>query len=144
MTIDLIPDDDRLGLFLVQLSTKTDPADRIELFQNAVIEAGGDFTLPASDGGRCSHLVELSLFGIHDAGQTSDEALANWTAKATEHMERKRETGAAERIVLGDLRGLGDEDLRAAAERVRLHSQDMAAIEAARRIDAMLAKGCAA
>lgn len=142
--MNLIPTDDRLGLFLVQLATKTDAKDRIELFQNAVIETGGDFTLPASDGGRCSHLVELSLFGIHDAGGTAAEALSNWTVRATEYMDRKRETGAAERIVLGDLCGIGDETLRAAAERVRLHSQDMAAIDAARRIDAMLAKGCAA
>lgn len=144
MTPDLIPTDDRLGFFLAQLATKTETEDRIELFQNAVIEAGGDFTLPRAGAATSSHLVELSLFGIHDAGATPAEALANWTLRATEHIERKRATGAAERIVLGDMRDLSTEDLRAATERVRLHSQDLGAIAAARRIEMMIANGRAA
>ncbi|WP_347311394.1 hypothetical protein [Defluviimonas sp. SAOS-178_SWC] len=140
----MIHNDDALGFFLAQMATKPTAADRVELFQNAVIEQGGDFTTPAFDGGRGSHLVEVQLFGIHDAGQTTDEAVLNWTAKAMDHMERKRLTGAAERMVLSDMRGLSVEDLRAAGERVRLYSQDMAAIAAARRIEMMIANGRAA
>lgn len=142
--MNTIPNDDRLGFFLAQMATKATAEDRLELFANAVIEAGGDFTVPQADGGRGAHLVELSLFGIHDAGATQDEALANWLSRATAHMERKQLTGAAERIVLSDLRGIGTEALRAAAERVRLHSQDMGAIAAARRIEMMFAEGRAA
>lgn len=139
--MNAIPDDDRLGFFLAQMATKTGPADRLDLFRNAVIEAGGDYSVPAADAARHSHPVEVSLFGIHDAGATEDEALANWFARATDHTERRRATGRAERIVLSDMRGRGPEELRAAAERVRLYSTDAAAIDAARRLGMVLATG---
>lgn len=134
-------DDTRIGFFLAQMATKGTAADRVELFQNAVIEAGGDYTVPAHDGGRASHLVEVQLFGLHDAGATADEAVANWVQRAAEHLDRKRETGVAERIVLSDLGRLAPEDLRSACERVRLHSADPDAIAAARRLDIMLNAG---
>lgn len=136
-----IPDDDRLGFFLAQMATKTAAADRLELFANAVIEAGGAFAVPGDGDGPGAHLVELALYGIHATGATQAEALANWVRRATDHMERKQATGRAERIVLSDMRGIEPEDLRTAAERVRLHSTDTAAIDAARRLGMMLATG---
>lgn len=136
----VLPDDTRLGWFLARLRA-ADPADRPALFEGAVIEAGGDLTLPRAGDDWGPHLVELSLLGIHDAGATLDEALANWTSRATDMMERRRLTGAAEGVVLSGLAGRDGEALRRAAERVRLHSLDMAAIAAAGRVEALLAAG---
>lgn len=139
-----IPTDDAIGFFLAQMATKGSDRDRVELFQNAVIEAGGDFTLPDADACRPSHLVEVQLFGIHDAGRTADEAVANWIATAAAHLARRRETGASERVVLTDRTGIAPDDLRAHIERVRLFSTDPNAIAAARRLGMMLDGGMVA
>lgn len=135
---------DALGFFLANMATKGSAEDRVELFMNAVLEADGEWIDPAGDGGRASHLVEVQLFGIHHAGATAAEAVANWVQVATESMERRARVGAAELIVLGDLRGCSDEVQRAAAETVRLYSEDTAAIEKARLVDAAMVKGFAA
>lgn len=136
----ILPDDTRLGWFLARLRA-ADTADRPALFQGAVIEAGGDLTLPRAGDDWGPHLVEISLLGIHDAGATLEEVLANWTQRAAEQLEHRRLTGAAEDVVLSGLAERDGEALRRAAERVRLHSLDMAAIAAAGRVEALLAAG---
>lgn len=135
---------DVLGFFLAQMATKDTAEDRVELFMNAVREADGDWIDPAQDGGRVSHLVEVQLYGIHHAGATAIEAVANWVQVATEVIERRAEVGAAELIVLGDINGCPDEMLRAAAETVRLHSQDVAALARARWVETNISRGTAA
>lgn len=133
--------DDALGAFLARLAAAGDMADRIDLIRAAITDNEGSYLVPCAEDSRASHLVEISLFGIHDTGADEQTAHGNWIATATRHQARLVHVARAEHIVTHDLHGLASEALRQAAETVRLYSQDARALDAARRIDLMIATG---
>lgn len=139
MAARYLPQDDRIALLLVQLGLCPTPDDRADLFLNACIEAGGSVILPGS--GRDTHMAEVSLFDLCGRGQTSAAAIADWEASARDHMAARARAGAAEALLLGDLRSVSLAELAAAATTVRLYSRDAEAIARAAQIDRLLAEG---
>lgn len=140
-----LTDIERIAIFAAQLATKTEDRDRVELFQNAVIETGGVWEDPKADGldGWWNVLVEL--YGIRVMGKTPSDAVITWAVAAHQAVDHHAKVGAAELVVLHQLKDCSDEVLREAARTVRLHSQDRRALDAARRVEMMFqAKGEAA
>ncbi|MDI3335894.1 hypothetical protein QKW60_05715 [Defluviimonas aestuarii] len=128
---------ERVAVFSAQMATKTSGKDRVELFQNAVIETGGDWHYPETEGQPGRGAFEVQLLGIVAHGIDAAEAVNCWAAKAKLAVDRAAHVGAAELIVLHELKDCSDEVLREAAETVRLHSQDQRAIAAGRRVEMM-------
>lgn len=140
-----LTDIERIAIFAAQLATKSDDRDRVELFQNAVIETGGVWIDPAIEGLPDSCLFGVSLYGLGTHARTAAEAVNAWARTAQAAIDNHAEVGAAELIVLHQLKDCSDEVLQKAARTVRLHSQDQRAIDAARRVEMMFqAKGEAA
>lgn len=138
-------DIERIAIFAAQLATKTDDRDRVELFQNAVIETGGDWIDPAIEGLPDSYLFGVSLYGLTAHARTAAQAVNCWAQWAKMAIDNHAKVGAAELVVLHQLKDCSDAVLREAAQTVRLHSRDRRALDAARRVEMMLqAKGEAA
>lgn len=140
-----LTDIERIAIFAAQLATKSDDRDRVELFQNAVIETGGQWLAPETADQPGLDAVEVQLFGIAGHGHSAAEAVDCWAEWAKLAVDRLALVGAAELVVLHQLKDCSDAVLREAARTVRLHSRDRRAIAAARRVEMMFqAKGEAA
>lgn len=133
--------DDALRLTLDRLTRTPDLRDRLDIFQNAVIEAGGEYLIPRPGDNWGPHAVELSLHGISHTGETEERALAGWITAATRVLRAEAAARRAAEVLTGDMRGIAAEDLRQAAECVRLNSTDPVALARAAQITSLIATG---
>lgn len=120
--------DDALRLFLDSLAATSDPDERLDLITNAVLETGGSFLVPKPGDNWGPHVIEISLYGICQQGETVDSAVANWTDCATRAVKGQSAARRADALISGDLSGIPADDLRDAAACVRLYSADPAAL----------------
>lgn len=123
--------DHGLGTIVARLQAIADTQARLMLFGAAVSELGGTIQIPAPGGNWGPHVVELSLLGIIGAGDTAEEALANWTACARRQAENLAIVARAEAIVNHPAPALGVRDLRNACDTIVQFSRDPHAIRRA-------------
>ena len=124
--------DGTLPATLACLKAIPDPARRLAAFTGAIVERGGTILLPPDGDHWGPLLVEFSFLGILGTGQTPEEALADWMKCAMRVIE-------AELIVRDATAPAAD--LRDACLLVRTRSQNSAALEQGRRVQAALAMG---
>lgn len=124
--------DGTLPATLACLAAIRDPGRRLAAFTGAIIERGGTIILPPDGDDWGPLLVEFSFLGILGTGATPEEALADWMKCATRLIEAER--------TVRDATASAD-DMQAACHLVRTRSQNPAAIEQGRRMQAALAMG---
>lgn len=93
-----------IAAIVARLLATPDTPSRLMLFGAIVGELGGLIQFPAPAGNWGPHVVELSLLGITGAGDTADEALANWIACARRLVENPAAVARAELLLRAEAR----------------------------------------
>lgn len=130
--------DDALRILLDRIAATPDPDERLDLITNAVIETGGSFLVPRPGDHWGPHVIELSVHGICQQGETVELAVANWLDCAKRAIAGQTAARRATALISGDLTGIAEDALREAALCVRLYSADPEALARADRLSTAL------